>query len=249
MGLMSFLTGGSKSKSKSTSSSSSSSSNQAYPYISSAFSPFVSRGNSAGDMFSAMLGLGSWGGGYAPSYGAPSGGTGGGGGLGPSGHTPLATASKFGGPGALRGFYEDDREYAPQGSAVQALTNPGGYAPAASQDDAFARFRDATGFQHLLNDGIDAVQGNAASRGLLNSGSTLKGLEKFRMGLSNTFIQQFMDNLLKQQSAGLQGGALISGSGQTSSSTGTSTGTSKGSSSGGLLDVLKSVGQIAGGFA
>lgn len=50
---------------------------------------------------------------------------------------------------------------------------------AASQQDAFAAFRNTPGYQFGLDEGAKTVQASAAARGGLNSGATLKALTKF----------------------------------------------------------------------
>jgi hypothetical protein len=260
MGLMKFLTGGSSQKSKSTSNTTSNSDNQAWPYVNQAFQPFVNRGNDAGGMLGAMLGMGSWGGSSNPSpASAPTG---------PaiqvsqdeaSPQVPSNLGRQFGtGQTSLakqlwlrnRGYDQSlGDDVGP--ATTQAAPGPqGGYAPAGSQQDAFNTFKNNTGFNELLSEGVDGIEASQSSRGLLNSGASLKGIEKFRMGLTNQYVQQFLDNLFKQQAGAMQAGSIITGAGQRSSSTSNATSTSKGSSTnGGLLDVLKSAGSIAGGFA
>jgi hypothetical protein len=48
-----------------------------------------------------------------------------------------------------------------------------------AQQDAFAAFRSAPGYQFGLDEGNKSVQASAAARGGLNSGATLKALMKF----------------------------------------------------------------------
>lgn len=62
------------------------------------------------------------------------------------------------------------------GTAGQVL---GGGPSGNSQQDAFAAFRAAPGYQFGLDEGAKTVQASAAARGGLNSGATLKALTKF----------------------------------------------------------------------
>lgn len=51
--------------------------------------------------------------------------------------------------------------------------------PAQTQQDAFAKFRSTPGYQFGLDEGTKAVQASAAARGGLNSGATLKALQRY----------------------------------------------------------------------
>ena len=62
----------------------------------------------------------------------------------------------------------------PAASPVQAGGNT-----TQNQQDAFAAFRSTPGYQFGLDEGTKAVQASAAARGGLNSGATLKSLQKF----------------------------------------------------------------------
>jgi len=50
---------------------------------------------------------------------------------------------------------------------------------AQTQQDAFAKFRATPGYQFGLDEGTKAVQASAAARGGLNSGATLKALQRY----------------------------------------------------------------------
>lgn len=82
---------------------------------------------------------------------------------------------------------------------------PGGYA-------------DSGGFNFLLNQGTQAVNSNMASRGLLNSGADMKGLEDYRGGLAQTYLNQYLDHAAQMGQLGIGAGGVLANSGDVSSS-------------------------------
>lgn len=120
--------------------------------------------------------------------------------------------------------------YAPQigagvgsSNALAALLGVRG-GPAA-QEGAFQKFLNSSGYKFQLGEGTNAITGNAASRGLLNSGSTLKKLNQYGQGIASNYLQQYMAGLSGLSQQGLDAGGLVSNAGQVSSSS--STGKSK----------------------
>lgn len=72
---------------------------------------------------------------------------------------------------------------------------------------AFDNFLNSTGFQFQLNEGINAINSNAAARGKLNSGATLEATQR----LGNDLARQNFSNFIGQL-GGLSGqGAAASG--------------------------------------
>lgn len=78
--------------------------------------------------------------------------------------------------------------------------------------DAFKQFQNSTGFQSQLSSGIEGIVGNQATKGLLQSGSTLKRQTKFGQDLAQGGFQNFLSNLSGQAGRGVQaaGGAASS---------------------------------------
>lgn len=66
--------------------------------------------------------------------------------------------------------------------------------PAASQA-ALNTYRGSSGYQDLLNTGLNAVNANAYARGMGNSGATLKALQSKGMALADQNVQQYLGNL------------------------------------------------------
>lgn len=83
-------------------------------------------------------------------------------------------------------------------------------------------FLDSTGFNFLLDTGSKAITGNAASRGLLNSGYTGKALTNFGQDLGMTKLSELVDKLTTLGNYGLESANTISGAGvkQTAQSSG-----------------------------
>jgi hypothetical protein len=79
-------------------------------------------------------------------------------------------------------------------------------------------YADSGGFNFLLNKGVEGVNSNMSSRGLLNSGADMKGLEDYRGGLAQTYLNQFLDHNAQMGQLGIGAGGVLSNSGDVSSS-------------------------------
>lgn len=60
---------------------------------------------------------------------------------------------------------------------------------------AFDNYLNSTGYQFQKQQGVGAITGNAASRGLLNSGSTAKALDKYGQGVGAQGFSNYLDQL------------------------------------------------------
>lgn len=105
------------------------------------------------------------------------------------------------------------------GNALAALL---GLTGGGDQAAAAANFRNTPGYQFQLQEGSKAITGNAAARGLLNSGSTAKALQKYGQGLADSTYQQYIQNLLGLGGLGTQAGSVLASSGSTSQGGGSS---------------------------
>lgn len=85
----------------------------------------------------------------------------------------------------------------------QARTQGQQQNPAMTQQQAFAQFRNTPGYQFGLDEGRNTVEASAAARGGLNSGATLKALQKF----GNDYADQQGYTPYMNRLAGLFGGA------------------------------------------
>lgn len=70
------------------------------------------------------------------------------------------------------------------------------------QREAFDRFRDATGYQFQLDQGVKALDQSAAARGLLNSGKAVKSVQKYGSDLASQSAGQYLNYLANQQGVG-----------------------------------------------
>lgn len=88
-----------------------------------------------------------------------------------------------------------------------------------AQDAGFQKFRDSTGYQFGLNQGMQSITGGAATQGLLNSGGTLKALDTYGQNYANTQYQNYLNPLQGLLSSGLQGAGVLASAGPTSQGT------------------------------
>lgn len=102
------------------------------------------------------------------------------------------------------------------GNALSALLGLGG---SEAQQAGFDRYKDSMGYQFMMDSGSKAITGNQASRGLLNSGSTLKALTKFGQGTGAQYTKDYFSQLLDFGKLGLGAGSLLSDAGKTSTGT------------------------------
>lgn len=87
------------------------------------------------------------------------------------------------------------------GGLRAALLGLGGDQQAA--EDAFSQYRDSTGYQFRLGEGLGAITGSAAARGLLNSGGTLKGLTRYGQDFASNEFGNYMAQLQATEGRGL----------------------------------------------
>lgn len=121
------------------------------------------------------------------------------------------------------------------GNASNALAGLLGLNGGSGQDAAFQKFRDSTGYQFGMNQGMQSITGNAATQGLLNSGGTLKAMDTFGQNYANTQYQNYLNPLQSLLSSGLQGAGVLAGAGQTSQGTSSSNNGGAGKFIGSLL--------------
>lgn len=74
--------------------------------------------------------------------------------------------------------------------------------PAAGQV-ALRNFRESTGFQDRLRRGSEAITGNAAARGLLDSGSTARALQDRGQQMASESLNNFLAQLMGVSQQGL----------------------------------------------
>lgn len=96
-------------------------------------------------------------------------------------------------------------------------------------NEGFNKFKDSSGYNFIQNEGVRGIEGSQASKGMLNSGRTLKGVSKYSSNLANNFLSQYLQQLSGISDTGLKAGSILAQAGNTSQGQGTSSGTSSGS--------------------
>lgn len=150
----------------------------------------------------------------------------------------------FGGSGSKQSSNSENQAFNPlmgmlQGNVGQgnnamgtlgALLGLGGDTGAAKA--GFDNYLDSSGYKFMLDSGNQAITGNAASKGLLRSGSTGKAFQQYGQDLASTKFKEYTDQLTGLGNYGMQSAQTIAGAGQKSTSEG------KSSSSGGIFNSL-----------
>lgn len=105
------------------------------------------------------------------------------------------------------------------GGMYGALLGLGGDTEAANQ--AFQNYQNSTGYQFRLGEGMGAITGSSAARGLLNSGATLKSLTSYGQGLASSEFGNYLNalssrysQLENQQQTGLNAAFNVASQGQ-----------------------------------
>ena len=111
------------------------------------------------------------------------------------------------------------------GSINSLLTSNG------QNNPAFQNYLNSTGYNFQLGQGSQAITGNAAAKGLLDSGATGKALTTFGQDLASTSFNNYLGQL--GGLAGLQGGQVNQGA-QAAEATGQA-GTTGGANAGNLI--------------
>lgn len=98
------------------------------------------------------------------------------------------------------------------GSAEAALLGIGGNPAAAKK--AFGDYLGSTGYNFQVNQGVDAITGNRAANGTLDSGGTLKSVNAYGQNVASTYFQNYLSNLSGVAGSGLSGAAALAGVGE-----------------------------------
>jgi hypothetical protein len=93
-----------------------------------------------------------------------------------------------------------------------AVNNP--VTQQAGGGDAFQNYLNSTGYKFQLEEGQKAVTTNAATRGVLNSGATLKALTQYGQNLASTTFNNYLNQLGSLAGQGIQAGQLVGGAAQ-----------------------------------
>lgn len=97
------------------------------------------------------------------------------------------------------------------------LQTPGFTAQPVSQSnpqaDAFQQFRDSTGYQFRLGEGMDALNSGYAGAGVLQSGAAMRGALEYGQNFASNEFANYMGMLGQQQGVGLQAAGAQAGVG------------------------------------
>lgn len=99
------------------------------------------------------------------------------------------------------------------GNTLNAFLGLSGADAQAGARGQFDTYKDAAGYNFNLANGSDALNSSNAAKGMLKSGSALKGLAKYQTGLADTYAQNWQNALAGQQSTGLSGANALAGVG------------------------------------
>lgn len=108
------------------------------------------------------------------------------------------------------------------GSAGSQIANLLGLNGNAAQGQGFNNWKDSTGYQFGMDQGVKAITGNAATKGLLNSGGTLKAVDTFGQNYADTKFGDYQGMLQQLLGSGIQGAGVLANAGQKSISNSTS---------------------------
>jgi hypothetical protein len=191
-------------------------------------SPFVNRGNVAGDQINALLGLGgsqemggpaampqpnamSQFGGYSPAgYGDITGNFRG------ASMAPYADAGMpYGiGDGFVSAGTMDGGMINATGNTMGQMPTQTGQTATQAQNAAFDNFRNSTGYQFRLGEGLDAVGSTYAGIGGLQSGAAMRGITDYGQNFASNEFGNYINALGNQQAVGAGGASALAGVGQ-----------------------------------
>jgi hypothetical protein len=95
---------------------------------------------------------------------------------------------------------------------ANAYANATGVNGAPGNAQAVSDFQASPGYQFSLDQGLQAIDRGAASRGMVTSGNTLAAEQNYGTGLANQQYQQYVQNLqpyLGQQTSAATGAASV----------------------------------------
>lgn len=176
-----------------------------------ALSPFMQRGNVAGDTYNALLGLGvgtspQVATGYQGAYPDS------------TGYQPYGGMNYSSTPNAfnwrMQAISPNDMiaNYAPQQASTTA--NVSNITPQEAAQNAFDIYRGSTGYDWRLKQGMNAVNSGWAGAGLARSGDAAKSALEYGQGFASNEFANYMGYLGNQQGVGLAGASALAGVGQ-----------------------------------
>lgn len=119
-----------------------------------------------------------------------------------------SSGARFGGDmGAFGQFhYQDDgarRDLTPFQRAGGMTNGPTAQGAQSAAEDAFNMFRNSTGYQFRLNQGMNALNSGYAGRGAIKSGAAMKAINDYGQGMASQEFGNYMGLLQNQAGMGL----------------------------------------------
>lgn len=185
-----------------------------------ALSPFMARGNAAGDTINALLGLGGsttvpqgqqglptqqgtlqvpWQGDNPDSTGWQFGMSS----LDRVGMEPLGASSRSLGPYAINGGFG--------GGTQQTMQAPAQQSPQQAALAAYDIFKQSTGYQSRLKEGMGALSGNFFGGGVGQSGAAMKAALRYGQDYASGEFGKYLGYLGNQQGVGFAGASALAG--------------------------------------
>lgn len=161
-------------------------------------SPFVNRGNVAGDSINALLGL--------PSVQQQ-----------PQAQQTAQPAvrplSSFGGVDDYYRYILQQQQN-PQGTVTTPTPAATPAVTPITAKSAFDNYLGSTGYQFRVNEGQNALNSGFAGKGLLDSGASRQASQAFGQNIASDEFGRYLGYLSNQQGVGLSGGSALAGVGQ-----------------------------------
>lgn len=88
-----------------------------------------------------------------------------------------------------------------------------GYSGTARAQQAFDQFRNSTGYQFRLDQGMNALNSGYAGAGTIKSGAAIKAAQDYGQGIASQEFGNYLNALGNQQGVGLQAGSAAAGVG------------------------------------
>ncbi|MBU6231604.1 hypothetical protein KGP36_02955 [Patescibacteria group bacterium] len=99
-------------------------------------------------------------------------------------------------------------------SAISSLLN--------GNTSGLNNYENSAGYQNTMKLGSQAITGNAAASGLLNSGSTLKALSNYGQTTAQQYYNNYLQNQMGLAGLGLQSAGILGSAGSTTNQSGKS---------------------------
>tara|TARA_R110000772_G_scaffold89304_2_gene185103 strand:+ start:875 stop:1753 length:879 start_codon:yes stop_codon:yes gene_type:complete len=185
-----------------------------------ALSPFMSRGNAAGDQLNDLLGLGGQPAQQQQQPNLTNYFSGANPGANPrGGQSAFSGIGSFGGLGSFSGQYPAWQDWAQQQRTDQQFGQPAQQAQPAqtaqgAQNNAFENFRNSTGYQFRLGEGMNALNSGWAGAGTLQSGAAQRAAQEYGQNFASNEFGNYAGLLANQQGVGLSGASALAGVGQ-----------------------------------